>query len=370
MYLQNSHPCDNKGEIMENRLAILELIDKLYKKNYLEKEQLLYILNHIEVYGKDHLIKRAHETRMKTYGNKVYIRGLIEITNHCKMDCKYCGINIYNKNVDRYRLTLEEILICCELGYRLGYRTFVLQGGEDSYFRDDIIVDIVKSIKSKYPDVAITLSIGEKSYESYKKYYETGVDRYLLRHETASRRLFEKIHISSSYDNRMKSLLNLKEIGYQVGAGFMVGIPDQNKEDLAEDIIFLKKLDPEMVGIGPFIPHRSTIYKSEKSGTLEDTITMLALTRLYLPYVLLPSTTALGSIDPKGREKGLMAGANVIMPNLSPKSVRDKYALYDGKVSFGYEGAESIDCIRSKINSVGFQLDMSRGDNIKWRTNI
>lgn len=362
-YVKKISICKKNGR----EINIINLINKLYENNDLAYDELIFILKNIEYSGREYLIKKAHETRMRFYGNKVYMRGLIEFTNHCKSQCKYCGINALNKNAVRYRLNLEEILLSCEIGYDLGYRTFVLQGGEDDYFTDDMIIEIVRRIKDKYKDVAITLSIGEKSYESYEKYYNAGADRYLLRHETASRKLFEKIHQNSNYDNRIKCLWNLKEIGYQVGAGFMVGIPSQTKEDLAEDILFLKDLHPEMIGIGPFIPHKDTTYKDEAYGTLKDTITMIALVRLFLPNSLLPATTALGSIDPNGRELGIKAGANVVMPNLSPTSVREKYSLYDGKICTGDEAAECRQCIESRINKSGFVIDMEKGDHIDWR---
>ncbi len=349
------------------QMRIKNLIDKLYMTNNLEFDEILYILNNIEESGKTYLIEKAHKTRMDSYGDKVFFRGLIEISNYCKKGCKYCGINALNKNALRYRLELDEILSSCKIGYNLGYRTFVLQGGEDDYFTDEKICKIIREIKKDYPDVAITLSIGEKPYESYLKYFKAGADRYLLRHETANQHLFEKIHLNSNYDNRIKCLENLKEIGFQVGAGFMVGIPSQTKEDLALDLLFLKKLNPEMIGIGPFIPHIDTIYKNEVGGRLEDTITMIALTRLFLPYSLLPATTALGSIDILGREQGIRAGANVVMPNLSPSSGRAKYSLYDGKVYTGEEAAESHKLIEGKILSSGFSVDMSRGDHINWR---
>lgn len=351
---------------MNNR-KIINLIDKLYRTNNLEYEELVYILKNIEETEKNYLIEKANLTRMNTYGDSVFMRGLIEFTNYCNKGCKYCGINAGNKNVERYRLSLDEILLCCDMGYDLGYRTFVLQGGEDLYFTDEKIVEIIKTIKSKYNEVAITLSIGEKSYESYEAYFKAGADRYLLRHETANPELYEKIHLNSNLNSRKKSLLNLKEIGFQVGAGFMVGIPGGTREDLAKDLIFIKELEPEMVGIGPFIPHKDTIYREELGGTLEDTITMIALTRLLLPYALLPATTALGTIDQTGREKGIKAGANVVMPNLSPMVVREKYSLYDGKICTGDEAAECRNCIEKRIISSGFSIDMSRGDNIKWR---
>lgn len=295
------------------------------------------------------------------------MRGLIEFTNYCKNTCTYCGIRVFNKKVDRYRLSLEDILNCCSEGYRLGYRTFVLQGGEDPYFTDDKIVEIVKNIKEKFKDCAVTLSIGEKSYESYKKYYDAGADRYLLRHETASKTLYEKLHPGMSFENRRRCLRDLKEIGYQVGAGFMIGIPGQTNEDFVKDLLFLKELEPHMVGIGPFIPQCDTPLGNEKGGTVEVTVLMLSIIRLLLPQVLLPSTTALGTIHPMGREMGLKAGANVVMPNLSPTCVREKYALYDGKICTGDEAAECRMCIQNRIESAGFTLDMSRGDNNLWR---
>ncbi|MCY6960392.1 [FeFe] hydrogenase H-cluster radical SAM maturase HydE [Clostridium brassicae] len=344
-----------------------KLIDKLYKENYLDKTELFYLINNINEKDKEYLIQRAHETRMKVYGSTVFMRGLVEFTNYCKRNCVYCGIRSSNKNSDRYRLSLEDIMSACEEGNRLGYKTFVLQGGEDDYYTDEKIVDIVSEIKDRFKTSAVTLSIGEKSYESYRKYYEAGADRYLLRHETASKELYEKLHPNSSFENRRECLWNLKKIGYQVGAGFMVGLPGQTKEDYVKDMHFLKELNPEMVGIGPFISHKDTPLRNEKNGTLEETILMLALIRLFLPEVLLPATTALGTIDPVGREKGLKAGANVVMPNLSPTSVREKYSLYNGKICTGDEAAECRRCIEGRINRAGFCVDMSRGDNINWR---
>jgi biotin synthase len=342
------------------------IIDKLYKENNLERNELLSLLNNLDEESKTYLLQKSHETRIKHYGNRVFMRGLIEFTNYCKRNCLYCGIRGSNKNADRYRLSSEQILSACESGYRLGYRTFVLQGGEDEYFTDEKIVKLVTEIKEKYPDCAVTLSIGEKSYESYKKYYEAGADRYLMRHETASKHLYEKLHPNASFENRIKCLWDLKAIGYQVGSGFMVGLPNQNNEDLVNDLLFLKELNPEMVGIGPFIPHKDTPLSKEKGGTLEQTVIMVALTRLLLPEALIPATTALGSINPKGREEGIKAGANVVMPNLSPTSVRKKYSLYDGKICTGDEAAECRMCIEGRIKSVGFTLDMGRGDNINW----
>lgn len=348
-------------------IYIRELIDKLSDNNILTKEELIYLIKNVDEASKKYLIEKANEKRQKYYSNKVFMRGLIEFTNYCKNDCYYCGIRRSNDNADRYRLSIEQILECCQLGYELGYRTFVLQGGEDGYYTDDKIVGIVKAIKSEFPDCAITLSIGEKSYESYKKYYDAGADRYLLRHETANEKHYGKLHPKElSLKNRKQCLLDLKEIGYQVGAGFMVESPYQTVENLAEDLLFLKELEPEMVGIGPFIPHKDTCFKDEKQGGLDTTILMIALTRMLLPKALIPATTALGTINPLGREMGLRAGANVVMPNLSPTNVRTKYNLYDNKICTGDEAAECRLCIERRIESAGFKIDSSRGDNIEW----
>ncbi|SLK14762.1 Putative Biotin synthase [Clostridium chauvoei JF4335] len=347
-------------------INIRRIIDKLYKENNASKEELLFLLDNLKSEDKKYLIQKANEIRMQTYGDKVYMRGLIEFTNFCKRNCVYCGIRRSNNNADRYRLTYDEIMECADIGDRLGYKTYVLQGGEDEYFTDEKMIEIIKGIKNKYPNNAITLSLGERSYESYKKMYDAGADRYLLRHETATKKLYEELHPGASFENRRKCLKDLKEIGYQIGAGFMVGIPNQTNEDLVCDLLFIKNLEPHMCGIGPFIPHKDTPLKDEKAGTVEKTTTMLALVRLLLPDVLLPSTTALGSIDPMGREKGLKAGGNVVMPNLSPTSVREKYYLYDGKICTGDEAAECRICIEGRIRKAGFRVEVSRGDNISW----
>lgn len=348
-------------------MDIKNLIDKLYKNNSLDKNEIIYILDNIKENYIEYICDKALKTKEKYYSNKIFMRGLIEFTNYCRNDCYYCGIRCSNKNIERYRLSLDEILECTNIGYKLGYRTFVLQGGEDIYFSDDKIIEIIKSIKKLHPDCAITLSIGEKSYDSYKKFFDAGADRYLLRHETATNEHYKKLHPKNlNLNNRIKCLENLKEIGYQVGAGFMVNSPYQTNENLVQDLIFLKKLNPHMIGIGPFIPHHDTIFKDESAGTLEKAIIMLALTRLLLPQALIPSTTSLATINPNGREAGFYAGANVIMPNLSPKKVRDKYLLYDNKVSSGDEAAEYKNFMEEKINKAGFVLDTSRGDNITW----
>jgi len=306
---------------------------------------------------------RANKIKEKYYGKKVYFRGLIEFSNYCKNNCYYCGIRRGNQKVRRYRLSKDEILNCCTTGYRLGFRTFVLQSGEDPYYTDDRMVEIIYTLRNRFPDCAITLSLGEKSAETYKKYFAAGADRYLLRHETANEEHYQKLHPGEmSLKKRKECLYHLKEIGFQVGAGFMVGSPYQTRENLVEDLLFLKELDPHMVGIGPFIPHGETVFAREKGGTVEMTLLMIALTRILLPKALIPATTALGTIDPVGREKGLLVGGNVVMPNLSPIAVRKDYALYDHKICTGEEAAECRHCLAQRIKNAGLEPDFSRGD--------
>lgn len=347
-------------------MKVTDIINKLYKDHDASREELLYLLDNITDEDEEYLIEKANDIRMQNYGNKVYMRGLIEFTNYCKRDCMYCGIRKSNKKADRYRLTFDEIIQCADIGDKLGYKTYVLQGGEDSYFTDERMIEIIKEIKKRHPNNAITLSLGERSYESYKKLYEAGADRYLLRHETASKHLYDKLHPGASFEERMQCLRNLKEIGYQVGAGFMIGLPGQTNEDLVNDLLFVKEFKPEMCGIGPFIPQKDTPLGKEKGGTLEKTVIMLAIIRLLLPDVLLPASTALGSVDPLGREKGIKAGGNVVMPNLSPTEVRDKYALYDGKICTGDEAAECRMCIEGRMRRFGYEVEVNRGDNVKW----
>lgn len=348
-------------------MNVKAIIEKLYETNNASDEELLYLLNNIDEDSKELLIKRAHETRMRVYGNKVYMRGLIELTSFCTKDCLYCGLRRHNNNAERYRLTKEEVLECVRKGDKLGYKTFVLQGGEDAYLTDDKIIEIIKAIKNEFPNNAITLSLGERSYESYKKLYEAGADRYLLRHESASKALYESIHPGEPFEKRRHCLKNLKEIGYQSGAGFMVGIPNQTNEDLVNDLRFVKEFEPAMCGIGPFIPHKDTPLREFEHGSLEKTVICLSLIRLLLPNILLPATTALSSIDQSGREQGLKAGGNVIMPNLSPMSVRRKYSLYDNKAYILDEDAEYRTMIEKKINEAGFEVEVSRGDNPEFR---
>lgn len=346
-----------------NRCTMKNLIDKLAKNRVLSKEEYISLLSNISKQDSEYLFSRARETSHRYFGRDVYIRGLIEFTNYCKNDCYYCGIRRSNKNASRYRLSKEEILTCCQVGYDLGFRTYVLQGGEDPFYTDDKIVNIITSIKEKYPDCAITLSIGEKTYEQYKKYHDAGADRYLLRHESINTLHYAKLHPPElSIESRQKCLFNLKEIGFQTGAGFMVGSPYQTIENIAEDLLFLHKLKPEMVGIGPFIPHKDTPFNEFNKGTLEQTLILISIIRLMLPNANIPSTTALGTIDPNGREKGILAGANVVMPNLSPVSVRNKYLLYDGKICTGEESAECRMCLSNRMKKIGYSLVVSRGD--------
>ncbi len=346
-----------------------DLLEKLKTEKALTRDEyLLLIRNREETGNGERISDRAAElaacVRDEIYGKKVYIRGLIEFTNYCKNNCYYCGIRAGNAKAERYRLMPDEILSCADSGYELGFRTFVLQGGEDPYYTDEILTSIVRKIKEKYPDCAVTLSVGERSYESYKKLKEAGADRYLLRHETVNREHYAKLHPEEmSWEHRMQCLRNLKELGFQTGAGFMVGSPGQTEEDLADELLFLKELRPEMVGIGPFIPHQDTPFGSREQGSAKLTLFLLSLIRLTLPDVLLPATTALGTIDPMGREKGILSGANVLMPNLSPVNVRGKYLLYDNKICTGEEAAQCIECLKKRIEKTGCTIVTDRGDH-------
>lgn len=338
-----------------------KIIDLIAESKNADKDMLLTIIN--DKNCDEYLFTVADRIRRQNYGTDVFIRGLIEISNYCKNNCYYCGIRRSNNNTVRYRLTTDDILSCCETGYSLGFRTFVLQGGEDGYFTDSILCEIIGKIKKKYPDCAVTLSMGERTEESYNTLFEAGADRYLLRHETACKSHYEKLHPEEmSFENRMKCLETLKKIGYQTGAGFMVGSPFQTTENLADDLLFLKKLQPEMVGIGPFISQKETPFKDFQNGDLRTTLVMVSLTRLLLPYSLIPSTTALGTISPNGRELGLRAGANVVMPNLSPVRYRKLYSLYDNKICMDEEAAESKNLLTQKIEAAGYKIVTDRGD--------
>ena len=340
-----------------------ELIDKLHKTHALSKEEWIRVLENQSEEVCRYLFEKARTVRDAIYGKDIYIRGLIEISSYCKNDCYYCGIRRSNQKAERYRLTPEEILQCADEGWRLGFRTFVLQGGEDGYYTDALLCDLLKEIKKRYPGCAVTLSLGERGEESFRRLFEAGADRYLLRHETANDAHYAKLHPDyQQLKTRKECLFALKRIGYQVGSGFMVGSPFQTTENLAEDLLFLKELDPQMVGIGPFIPHHDTPFGSYPSGSVSLTIFLLGLIRLMLPSVLLPATTALGTLDPQGREKGVLAGANVVMPNLSPAMVRKKYSLYDNKLCTGDEAAESLASLKERMKKIGYTVAESRGD--------
>lgn len=343
-----------------------ELIDRLHKEHTLTREEFITLLKNRDEESASYLSSLAREEAVKIYGNGVFPRGLVEFTNYCKNNCYYCGIQGGNHNANRYRLSKDEILSACENGYQLGYRSFVLQGGEDPHYTDEVMVPIVAEIRKRYKDCAITLSLGERSKESYLKLYDAGADRYLLRHEAADPELYQKLHPESlSLENRIQCLWNLKEIGYAVGTGFMVGAPYQTIENLVDDLLFIKELDPQMVGIGPFVPHHDTRFKDFPSGSVELTTYLVSILRLMNPHLLLPSTTALGTIDPRGREKGILAGANVVMPNLSPVAVRKDYSLYDNKICTGEEAAECAGCLGRRLGSIDYQLVFTRGDYIE-----
>lgn len=345
----------------------MDIVSRFLKERTLSEEEFVLLLQQSGDAAVRETLRREALTLCRNYyGNQVYIRGLIEFTNYCKNNCYYCGIRRDNPHVRRYRLSTEEILSCCREGYGLGYRTFVLQGGEDPYFTDERMTELIRQIREEYPDCAITLSIGEREKDSYRKFREAGADRYLLRHETADAAHYRSLHPEGmNFSHRIQCLYDLKALGYQVGAGFMVGSPGQKLEHMAKDLLFLQKLQPEMVGIGPFIPHHDTRYAKEQAGSVEMTLFLLSVIRILLPKVLLPATTALGTMDPVGREKGLLAGANVIMPNLSPEKNRKDYSLYDNKICTGEEAAQSIASLRKRVESVGCTVVTDRGDAVR-----
>ena len=340
-------------------------IDKLREERTLRPEEFRQLLTECDGESLRYINKQAQEVSLRHFGNRIFIRGLIEVSNCCRNNCYYCGIRSGNTHVHRYRLTKEEILSCCETGYELGFRTFVLQGGEDPYYTTARLSDVVHTIRTTYPDCAITLSTGEATKEEYQQLFDAGANRFLLRHETYNTEHYQKLHPAQlSAAHRQQCLWDLKEIGYQVGTGFMVGSPWQTSEHLAEDLLFLKELNPQMVGIGPFIPHHDTPFAGQKAGTLELTLFLLGLIRLMLPGVLLPATTALGTIAENGRELGILSGANVVMPNLSPKRVRGDYLLYDNKISTDAEAAECRRELEQHMQSIGYQVVTARGDSL------
>lgn len=349
----------------------LERLELLEKRRTLPDDEFKVLLDTFTEEDLQFVMKRAKEIRESIFGNEVFIRGLIELTSYCVCDCLYCGIRRGNRTAERYRLSKEEVLSCCKTGYELGFRTFVIQGGEDPYYTDEVMTDIVSSIREEYEDCAITLSLGERTKESYKRLYEAGADRYLLRHETADEEHYGKLHPKGEQlQIRMKHLWDLKEIGYQVGTGFMVGSPFQNSSTLVKDLRFLRELNPEMVGIGPFVPHHESVFRDYDHGSLELTLMLLSIIRLMMPDALIPSTTSLGTIHPKGRDLGMQAGANVVMPNLSPTQVRKKYLLYDNKAFTGCEAAESLGLLEKSMESIGYQVVVHRGDSRRAKERI
>lgn len=338
-------------------------IDKLRQERTLSPEELRQLLTGCDAETLRYINKQAQEVALRHFGNKIYIRGLIEVSNCCRNNCYYCGIRKGNPNIERYRLNLESILDCCRQGYKLGFRTFVLQGGEDPALTDDQIEMTVARIRQNYPDCAITLSLGEKSRDAYERFFRAGANRYLLRHETHNEEHYRKLHPEEmSLKHRLQCLQWLKEIGYQTGTGIMVGTPGQTLTHLVEDLLFIEQFQPQMIGIGPFIPHHDTPFGTEPAGSVGMTLKLLSLFRLMHPSALIPSTTALATLSPDGREKGILAGANVVMPNLSPREQREKYTLYDNKAAFGAEAAEGLRALAQQLETIGYRISTDRGD--------
>lgn len=342
---------------------LIHIIDNFYHTHRISDDDMVKIIDCDNRDVTDYLMEKAVQARKAVYGNEVYIRGLIEISNICKNDCYYCGIRKSNMNVKRYRLSKEDILHCADNGYKLGFRTFVLQGGEDIFFSDDFLCGIIGELKENYPDCAVTLSLGERTRESYERLYAAGADRYLLRHETATKEHYEKLHPANmSFDNRMKCLENLKDIGYQTGCGMMIGSPEQTVYDIVRDIRFIEEFKPHMVGMGPFIPHKDTCFADKEAGSVLLTLKVMAIVRIMMPHVLLPSTTALATMCNDGHRAGIMAGCNVIMPNLSPEHAKENYTLYDNKANSGTEDALKIQALAERMNELGYTVVIKRGD--------
>lgn len=348
---------------MTEEQTVLRLIDRLARQHRLDEAEYAQLVRGNSPQARKYAAEQAVVQQRRWYGNGVYLRGLIEMSSYCKNNCLYCGIRRDNQSASRYRLEEPQILECCREGYELGFRTFVLQGGEDGYYTDERLCGMIRAVKEQHPDCAVTISLGERSRESYQRLRDAGADRYLLRHETADKAHYEKLHPPEmSFDNRMRCLRDLRELGYQVGCGFMVGSPFQTPETLAKDLKFVETFRPAMCGIGPFVPHHATPFAGEPTGSLELTLYLLSIIRLISPSILLPATTALGTIHPEGRELGILAGANVVMPNLSPLGVRKKYELYDNKLCTGEEAAQCRYCLDGRIRSIGYQVVVGRGD--------
>ena len=342
-----------------------ELVEHLARCHKLDATALGQLLR--SAVAEDDVLQLLRDTAVRTarqqFGLGVYVRGLIELSSFCRCDCLYCGLRRSNRTAERYRLTSEEVMECCREGYALGFRTFVLQGGEDGTHTDAWLSELIGKMRTTYPDVAITLSLGERSEESYRILKEAGANRYLLRHEAANDELYASLHPSSrGLEHRLECLRALKRCGYQTGMGMMIGVKGQTIDHIVEDLLLIERMQPEMVGIGPFLPHRATPLGEEPAGELRLTLATIAIVRLMLPHALLPSTTALATLTPRGRLEGILSGANVVMPNLSPSSVRAKYAIYENKASWGKEAAEGIAALNSELETIGYHIDFSRGD--------
>ncbi len=339
------------------------LIEKLEQNHTLSKSEFISLLSIENSHLHEYLAFLAQRTAENYYHHKIYIRGLIEFSNYCKNDCYYCGIRKSNEQVLRYRLSDGQILDSCQKGYKLGFRTFVLQSGEDVTYSQKHLCQLIFEIKKQFPDCAVTLSLGEKSKDEYTAYFKSGASRYLLRQETVDPNLFALLKPSElSVEKRIQCIKDLKTIGYQTGCGFMVGAPYQTIENIAEDLLFIHEIQPEMIGIGPFIPHKDTPFKNKTQGTLELTLYLLGILRLIVPNALIPATTALNTIDKKGYQKGILYGANVIMPNLSPVQVRNLYSLYNNKNHSGTESAEGLALLKESINNLGYEIVVNKGD--------
>lgn len=338
-------------------------VEQLKEEQNLPAEGFKELLTCRDADARTYLHRLAREVALSRFGNKIYIRGLIEISNCCRNNCYYCGIRKGNPNVERYRLNREAILDCCAEGYGLGFRTFVLQGGEDRMQTADWIVETVAAIRQRFPDCAITLSLGEHTISEYKRFFKAGANRYLLRHETYDPEHYRLLHPDDmSPEHRLKCLESLKETGFQTGTGIMVGSPGQTVKHLVEDISFIARLRPEMIGIGPFIPHHDTPFANAPAGSMEQTLTLISIFRLMHPKALIPATTALATLAADGRERGILAGANVVMPNLSPGNERKKYELYNNKASLGAEAAEGLTLLRKQLQTIGYEVSTERGD--------
>ena len=344
-------------------MIVKDIIDRLKQKGTLPIEEFLVLLSNFSQEDLEYICSISQKIAEENFGRNIYIRGLIEISNYCKNDCLYCGIRASNKNSSRYRLSKEQIISSCEIGYSLGFRTFVMQGGEDPRQTDDFIVELIQEIRKRYSDVAITLSLGEKPEVSYRRFFEAGANRYLLRHETSSISHYSRLHPEKmSLSNRLECLRNLKKIGFQTGTGIMVGSPYQTNEDILGDIRFIEELKPQMIGLGPFLPHKDTPFREFAAGNLEKTLLLLAIFRIMHPKALIPSTTALATLHPEGRLRGILAGCNVVMPNLSPTENRSKYSLYNDKAALGAESAEGLLLLQKQLDQIDYKISYERGD--------